>query len=175
MNKVKSGSFIGSFIHRQLRVAEEARYTHIKFLLNGAGDTDIKGDDTVSIHDQTDGVSVDSLTSSMQSTSFLVCNALKSQHYDQITTSLAGAGKVAARHEYDGCVQMCKEVDRFAKQITEVAHENGYTVILVSTHSECAYVTKDEKEKPHCFDVPCFVLPAEEKQYSRQECKEYKE
>ena len=31
---------------RQLRVAEESRFTHIKFLLNGAGD------DSVMIHDK---------------------------------------------------------------------------------------------------------------------------
>lgn len=158
-------------ISRQLRVAEEARYTHIKFLLNGAGDMDIAGDDSVSIQDQTDGLSIESLTSSMQSTSFLVRNALKSQCYDQITTVLAGAGKMAGRHEYDGAVKMCKEVDTIAKTICECAHENGYTVVMVSTHSECGYVTKDDKEKSKCFDVPCFILPVEGKTYERQECK----
>lgn len=37
---------------RQLRVAEESRFTHIKFLLNGAGDAEMKNDDSVMIHDK---------------------------------------------------------------------------------------------------------------------------
>lgn len=156
---------------RQLRVAEEARYTHIRFLLNGAGDAAITGDDTVSIHDQTDGLSAESLTSSMRSTAYLVKNALKSQVYDQITTILAGAGKMAGRHEYEGTVAMCKEVDGLAKDISEVAVQNGYTVVIVSTHSDCSYVTSSDAEKNKCFDVPCFILPAGEKKMERQECR----
>ena len=37
---------------RQLRVAEESRFTHVKFLLNGAGDAETKNDDFVMINDK---------------------------------------------------------------------------------------------------------------------------
>lgn len=37
---------------RQLRVSEESRFTHVKFLLNGAGDTEMKNDDFVMINDK---------------------------------------------------------------------------------------------------------------------------
>lgn len=33
-------------------MAEESRFTHIKFLLNGAGDAEMKNDDSVMIHDK---------------------------------------------------------------------------------------------------------------------------
>ena len=45
---------LGEAGKRQLRVSEESRYTHIKFLLNGAGDIDVEGDDTVMVHDKSE-------------------------------------------------------------------------------------------------------------------------
>ena len=50
---------------RQLRIAEESRFTHIKFLLNGAGDTEVPGDSTVMVHDRAEHTR-DSLVESME-------------------------------------------------------------------------------------------------------------
>ena len=55
---------LGEAGKRQLRVSEESRYTHIKFLLNGAGDIDVEGDDTVMVHDKSEH-SRESLVGSM--------------------------------------------------------------------------------------------------------------
>ena len=51
---------------RQLRVAEESRYTHIKCLLNGAGDMDVPGDDTVMIHENSKEKNIHSLVTMME-------------------------------------------------------------------------------------------------------------
>ena len=55
---------LGESGKKQLRVSEESRFTHIKFLLNGAGDTEIAGDDTVMVHDRAEHTRA-SLVSSM--------------------------------------------------------------------------------------------------------------
>ena len=55
---------LGESGKRQLRVSEESRFTHIKILLNGAGDLDVEGDDTVMVHDKSEH-SRDSLVGSM--------------------------------------------------------------------------------------------------------------
>ena len=47
-------------------MAEESRYTHIKFLLNGAGDMDVPGDDTVMIHENSKEKNIHSLVTMME-------------------------------------------------------------------------------------------------------------
>lgn len=51
--------------HRQLRMSEESRFTHIRFLLNGAGDVTVPGDDAVMIHDKSGEHTRDTIVGSM--------------------------------------------------------------------------------------------------------------
>lgn len=162
----------GTIEHRQLRVSEESRYTHIKFLLNGAGDDEIVGDDTISIHESAmEKDSMECIVGNMRSTAHLVRTAMKSRYYDQITTILSGPCKKAAVGNYEETVSLCKEMDGLLKSLYEVAKESGYTLIMVGTNGDCAAVPKDVKEKSKCLNVPCFIVPGGATQATRQECK----
>ena len=51
--------------HRQLRMSEESRFTHIRFLLNGAGDVSVPGDDAVMVHDKSSEHTRETIVGSM--------------------------------------------------------------------------------------------------------------
>ena len=106
----------------------------------------------------------------MKSTVYLTKNALKTGYYHAITTILSGASKKAAKLQYDECVQLCKEMDSICQELCQIAKDNHYSVILVGTNGGCSYVPNTEKEKDHCIDVPCIVIPSDNLQASRQEC-----
>ena len=150
-------------------MAEESRYTHIKFLLNGAGDEDIAGDDTVSIHESSGEEDKETIVNNMRSTCHLVKTAMKSRHYDQITTIISGPHKKASKGQYEETVELCKEMDGLLKDFCEVGKKEGYTIIMVGTNGDCAAVLENPNARSKCVDVPCFIVPAEGSKYERQE------
>lgn len=100
----------------------------------------------------------------------MIVNAMKTGYYDQVTTMLIAAGLACSTFSYELTVDMCKEVDRVLKVICEAAKENGYTAVVVGTHSEATHVRENEEEKVVCNNVPCVIVPPEGVKYERQTC-----
>ncbi|KNB42014.1 phosphoglyceromutase [Blastocystis sp. subtype 4] len=157
---------LGEAGKKQLRMSEESRFTHIRFLLNGAGDVSVPGDDAVMVHDKSGEHTRETIAIAN-----MISNALQTGYYDVITTMLSAAGIAASSKSVELTADMCGQVDRVVKRIAEEAEKDGYSVVIVGTHSEATHVPEKDDERGPCNNVPCFIRPCEGVTFEKQECK----
>ena len=101
----------------------------------------------------------------------MISNALQTGYYDVITTMLSAAGIASSSKSVELTADMCGQVDRVVKRIAEEAEKDGYSVVIVGTHSEATHVPEKDDERGQCNNVPCFIRPCEGGSFEKQECR----
>lgn len=118
----------------QLRIAETEKYPHVTFFFSGGEEKEFSGESRILIpspkvatYDLQPEMSADEVTSA-------VIESMKSDTPDFICLNFANTDMVGHTGDFDAAIKAAETVDACLKEITEVALDKDYEIIIIADH-----------------------------------------
>lgn len=137
---------ISSYGLNQLKVAEQSKYAHVTYFLNGGIETPYKGEDRVLV--PMANVKTFDLKPEM-SASGVYEEVVKGmdKEYDFICVNFANCDMVGHTGVLNASQVAVKTVTNYASKLVEYAKKRGYIVVITADHGNCEIM--EVEGKPH--------------------------
>lgn len=146
---------------KQIRIAETEKYPHVTFFFSGGREKEFPGESRilcpspkVATYDLKPEMSAGEITSK-------ITEALKRKEADFVCLNFANPDMVGHTGVFEAAVQACETVDTCARQVTETAVENGYSVLIIADHgnADCMINEDGSPNTAHTTNlVPCILV-----------------
>lgn len=163
------GEVISKAGKRQLRIAETEKYPHVTFFFSGGREEPFEGEERIMI--PSPKVATYDLQPSMSALEVkeAVLAVLKRGEVDFICLNFANGDMVGHTGVYQAIIEAVETVDLCVAEITPVATEAGYTLLITADHGNADNALNDDytPNTAHSLNqVPLFLLDKEYKQLS---------
>ncbi len=119
---------------KQIRIAETEKYAHVTFFFSGGREETFKNEKRILIpspkvatYDLQPEMSANKVKEAM-------VKELEKQNTDFICLNFANPDMVGHTGVYKAIIKALETIDNCAKEVTETAKENGYSVIIIADH-----------------------------------------
>ena len=131
------GEVVAAAGKHQLRIAETEKYAHVTFFFNGGREQVFENEDRILV--PSPKVATYDLKPEMSAYEVAdkLIEALKTQKNDMVILNFANGDMIGHTAVWDAMKTAVKVVDELAAKVTEVARENGYTVLITADHGNC--------------------------------------
>jgi len=118
----------------QIRIAETEKYPHVTFFFNGGREKPFKGEKRIMVNSPK--VATYDLQPEMSAFEIRdkIIPEINSGNPDFICLNFANADMVGHTGVMKAAIKACEAVDQCAKDVTEAAIENDYSVIVIADH-----------------------------------------
>ncbi|MDF9796187.1 2,3-bisphosphoglycerate-independent phosphoglycerate mutase [Catalinimonas alkaloidigena] len=155
------GEVLAAHGKKQIRIAETEKYPHVTFFFNCGREEEFEGEERimcpspkVATYDLQPEMSAGDIRDS-------IIPKLKEGEVDFVCLNFANADMVGHTGVFEAAVKACETVDQCAKAVTEVAQENGYSVLIIADHGNSDQM-KNPDGTPHTqhttVPVPCILV-----------------
>ncbi|MDO5655187.1 MAG: 2,3-bisphosphoglycerate-independent phosphoglycerate mutase [Flavobacteriaceae bacterium] len=129
------GEVLEKFGKNQIRIAETEKYPHVTFFFSGGREEPFVGESRILCPSPKDVATYD-LKPEMSAYDLRdnIIPALQKREADFICLNFANADMVGHTGVFDAAVKACETVDICAKDVTEAAVANGYSVAIIADH-----------------------------------------
>lgn len=128
------GEYLSNNGKKQIRIAETEKYPHVTFFFNGGREAKMAGEEyllcaspKVATYDLKPEMSAYEIRDKITA-------ELKKGEVDFVCLNFANPDMVGHTGVFEAAVKACEVVDGCTKEVTEVALENGYTVLITADH-----------------------------------------
>jgi 2,3-bisphosphoglycerate-independent phosphoglycerate mutase len=141
---------------RQLRVAETEKYPHVTYFFSGGREEPFDGEDRILV--PSPKVATYDLQPEMSAPEVArrTAAALEDNDYNLVVLNFANPDMVGHTGDFDAAVAACETVDGRAREVIEVAQENGYAVSVIADHGN-ADKMKNPDGSPHTAHTTALV------------------
>jgi 2,3-bisphosphoglycerate-independent phosphoglycerate mutase len=128
------GEIVSAAGKKQLRIAETEKYAHVTFFFSGGREELFENEDRILINSPK--VATYDLKPEMSAPEVrdALIAALRKNTYDLIVLNFANGDMVGHTGVYEAIRKAVSTVDECASQVTNVAREMGYTIIITADH-----------------------------------------
>lgn len=128
------GEVVANAGKKQLRIAETEKYAHVTFFFSGGREEKFELEDRVLINSPK--VATYDLKPEMSAPEVAqsLIKVLNTQEEDLIILNFANGDMVGHTGVFDAIRHAVKTIDELAKQVTDCAVSNGYTVLITADH-----------------------------------------
>lgn len=138
------GEVVANVGKKQLRIAETEKYAHVTFFFSGGREEKFRLEDRVLVNSPK--VATYDLKPEMSAPEIAkaLVEILKSKEEDLIILNFANGDMVGHTGVYDAIKQAVKTIDGLAKEVTDCAVENGYTVLITADHGNADHAVNPD-------------------------------
>ena len=159
------GEVLEKFGKNQIRIAETEKYPHVTFFFSGGREEPFVGESRILCPSPKEVVTYD-LKPEMSAYDLRdnIIPALQKQEADFVCLNFANADMVGHTGVFEAAVKACETVDICAKDVTEAALANGYSVAIIADHgnSDIMLNTDGSPNTQHTTNpVPFFFITPE--------------
>lgn len=129
------GEILEKFGKKQIRIAETEKYPHVTFFFSGGREEPFVGESRILCPSPKDVATYD-LKPEMSAYSIRdqIIPELQKGEADFVCLNFANADMVGHTGVFEAAVKACETVDECAKEVTETAVKNGYSVAIIADH-----------------------------------------
>ncbi|MEK6480203.1 2,3-bisphosphoglycerate-independent phosphoglycerate mutase [Catalinimonas sp. 4WD22] len=155
------GEVLAEHGKKQIRIAETEKYPHVTFFFNCGREEEFEGEERIMC--PSPKVATYDLQPEMSAGDIRdqIIPKLKEGEVDFVCLNFANADMVGHTGVFEAAVKACETVDQCAKAVTEVAQENGYSVLIIADHGNSDQM-KNPDGSPHTqhttVPVPCILV-----------------
>ncbi len=131
------GEVLANHQKKQIRIAETEKYPHVTFFFSGGREVPFEGESRilcpspkVATYDLQPEMSAYDITHQL-------VDALHEQQADFVCLNFANGDMVGHTGSMEAAIKACEAVDDCVKQVTEVAMQNGYSIVMIADHGNC--------------------------------------
>ncbi|MCI4668327.1 MAG: 2,3-bisphosphoglycerate-independent phosphoglycerate mutase [Bacteroidia bacterium] len=160
------GEVLANAGKKQIRIAETEKYPHVTFFFNGGREEPMA--DELHMMSPSPKVATYDLAPEMSAHDLKnkIIPELKSKSADFICLNFANPDMVGHTGVFDAAVKACEVVDKCTQEVTEIALENGYAVLITADHGN-ADKMRNPDGSPHTAHttalVPFFLVDSNAK------------
>lgn len=138
------GEVVANAGKKQLRIAETEKYAHVTFFFSGGREEKFQLEDRVLINSPK--VATYDLKPEMSAPEIAkaLMEILRSKEEDLIILNFANGDMVGHTGVYEAIKQAVKTIDGLAKEVTDCAVENGYTVLITADHGNADHAVNPD-------------------------------
>jgi 2,3-bisphosphoglycerate-independent phosphoglycerate mutase len=146
---------------KQIRIAETEKYPHVTFFFSGGREQAFEGESRllcpspkVATYDLQPEMSANDIKEA-------IIPELKKKEADFICLNFANPDMVGHTGVFEAVIKACETVDACASAVTQVALENGYSIIIIADHGNADYMINDDgtPNTAHSTNlVPCILV-----------------
>ncbi|MEP4532163.1 MAG: 2,3-bisphosphoglycerate-independent phosphoglycerate mutase [Cyclobacteriaceae bacterium] len=132
--KMTLGEVLANNGKNQIRIAETEKYPHVTFFFSGGRESEFEGEKRllcpspkVATYDLQPEMSANDIKDK-------IIPELKANWPDFVCLNFANPDMVGHTGVFEAAVKACETVDGCAKEVVDVALENGYTSIIIADH-----------------------------------------
>ncbi len=155
------GEVISKAGKKQIRIAETQKYPHVTYFLSGGREKEFEGEERIMVKSSDVATYDQKPEMSAYEVKDKIIPKLKEQQTDFICLNFANLDMVGHTGVFEAAKKACEAVDECAKEVSETAVENGYTVIITADHGNSEYmINKDgSPNTAHTSNpVPLFMI-----------------
>lgn len=155
------GEYLSQQGKKQIRIAETEKYPHVTFFFSGGREEEFEGEKRILC--PSPKVPTYDLQPEMSAKDIqdAIIPELKKQEIDFICLNFANPDMVGHTGVFEAAVKACETVDQCAKNVIEVALDNGYTTLVIADHGN-ADIMVNEDGSPNTAHttnlVPCILV-----------------
>lgn len=158
---------------KQLRIAETEKYAHVTYFLNGGQEQVRKNEERILIDSPKDVATYDQKPEmSLPEVARSLVKEIQSSKHDLIISNFANADMVGHTGNFRASTLAVQAIDRYLKEVVDVAHAQGYFVFISADHGNIEEMI-DQKGNPHTQHtlnpVPLFALAPDERKLQLHE------
>ena len=160
------GAVVAAAGRRQLRLAETEKYPHVTFFLNGGDETQLDGEDRITV--PSPGVATYDLAPEMSADGVLAAalDSLTGHRHDLIVVNFANPDMVGHTGDLDAAIKAVETVDDCVGRIAEAVLAQGGHMVVTADHGNCEVMWDDAAKSPHTAHttnlVPVILVGAPE-------------
>lgn len=138
------GEVVANAGKKQLRIAETEKYAHVTFFFSGGREEKFQLEERVLVNSPK--VATYDLKPEMSAPEIAkaLMEILRSKEEDLIILNFANGDMVGHTGVYEAIKQAVKTIDGLAKEVTDCAVENGYTVLITADHGNADHAVNPD-------------------------------
>lgn len=158
------GEVLANAGKKQIRIAETEKYPHVTFFLNGGQEVEFDGEKRIMVnspkvatYDLQPEMSANEITAK-------ILPEIKQGDVDFICLNFANADMVGHTGDVQAAIKACETVDSCVKQITELALEKDYELLITADHGNSDFMINADgsPNTAHTTNpVPLFYVSTE--------------
>jgi 2,3-bisphosphoglycerate-independent phosphoglycerate mutase len=146
---------------KQIRIAETEKYPHVTFFFSGGREEVFPGESRILC--PSPKVATYDLQPEMSAAEIRdkIIPELKKKEVDFICLNFANPDMVGHTGDFNAAVIACETVDKCNEAVTEVARQNGYTIIIIADHGNAELMVNSDgsPNTAHTTNlVPCILV-----------------
>ncbi|MDX1685915.1 MAG: 2,3-bisphosphoglycerate-independent phosphoglycerate mutase, partial [Saprospiraceae bacterium] len=155
------GEYLSELGMKQLRAAETEKYPHVTYFFNGGKEEAFDNEERILIdspkvatYDMKPEMSASELTEA-------VIGHVELKEPEAIIINYANADMVGHTGSFEAAVKACEAVDHCLRQLTRVALERKYRILIIADHGNADYMVNDDgtPNTAHTMNpVPCIAM-----------------
>lgn len=138
------GEVLANAGKKQIRIAETEKYPHVTFFLNGGREVEFDGEKRIMVNSPK--VATYDLQPEMSANEITdkILPEIQQADVDFVCLNFANADMVGHTGDVQAAIKACETVDHCVKQITELALDKGYELLITADHGNSDFMINED-------------------------------